>query len=464
MTLSSLVSSSANIFSKGTRLTGDSDYDVNPRSMLVNTIKKKGFGNKPQATLSHSLPDAIRKPFGEIYYNNKVVLYDEDLHIIEIRMTMGTKTETAYDGYHVVRLAIYNPDGVVYDSLKDLYKAEISNIKSKRKGGPGADPQKDMAALRKAMKGQPVKDGSLPESDSEKFEVDAGELLGNLTGFIIPVADTSRASMGQSFAESGKVFYLRSPITPNSLVRVSCTCSDYYYTISPYNYKAGAHLGPKPTFPSTSNKVKPVRNQQKNPGLCKHLMMMVVLLLNGGILSGANSNKAKYWRDLVVNRSEKLVVPKKLTDENELRRMYAGVNDTINTVNYQRKNQAQQRKDFNIWKSVTMAANSRALRSGTRTDSIGKGVSYKGMRNDYANARAFGYNDEYKELSKRIYGEKMSIEKAKSKNKFKTNKIIQSFDQAIKEIQDSFRRQTTNRGYMGSRGKNNFGGGAQLDE
>ena len=46
---------------------------------------------------THSMPSALMKDFGTIYYNNKVVIYDEETGIIEIRMMIGTATETQYE-------------------------------------------------------------------------------------------------------------------------------------------------------------------------------------------------------------------------------------------------------------------------------------------------------------------------------------------------------------------------------
>ena len=48
---------------------------------------------------NHSMGRALAKQFGTIYYNNKTVIYDEASGIIEIRMVMGTDTETQYKGY-----------------------------------------------------------------------------------------------------------------------------------------------------------------------------------------------------------------------------------------------------------------------------------------------------------------------------------------------------------------------------
>lgn len=128
MSIAALMATSANIYSKRSKLLGLDEYE-NGVSHKINMVKKK-FGSLEQR-LSHSVDDAVQKPFGAIYYNNKVVLYDPDTNILEIRMTMGTKTETAYSGFHVVRLAVYAPKGKLYNSLKDLYKGEIASKRIK---------------------------------------------------------------------------------------------------------------------------------------------------------------------------------------------------------------------------------------------------------------------------------------------------------------------------------------------
>ena len=76
-------------------------------------------------TYTHSIASAITKTMGTIYYNNKVVIYNEDSGILEIRMGMGTKTETAYTGMHAIRMALYGVEGKIYDSLGDLYQDQV---------------------------------------------------------------------------------------------------------------------------------------------------------------------------------------------------------------------------------------------------------------------------------------------------------------------------------------------------
>ena len=65
------------------------------------------------------------KTFGNIYYNDKVVYYNEQFNILEIRCTMSTKTETGYSGLHAIRMAVYAPHGTVYDSIGDLRRAVV---------------------------------------------------------------------------------------------------------------------------------------------------------------------------------------------------------------------------------------------------------------------------------------------------------------------------------------------------
>ena len=110
-------------------------------------IKSSNFKN---VRLSHSLSDALQKEMGTVYYNNKVVFYDPDTSIIEIRMMIGTKTETQYTGFHAVRLAIYGAKGQLYNSLEDLYWDKIGD----KNIGSGVDPQGDLQRMRKSMKGK----------------------------------------------------------------------------------------------------------------------------------------------------------------------------------------------------------------------------------------------------------------------------------------------------------------------
>lgn len=415
MSLAQLVASSANIHSKHFF-----HIDLPEQGYSYTNLHRKRNAKKYTTRLSHSMPDALQKEFGTIYYNNKVVIYDEDANIVEIRMMIGTKTETAYSGFHAVRIAVYGVKGQVYNSIEELYWDKIGNKTITDK----TDPQSDMKAMRTASKGQRIeKDGSLGEIGKERFDINFGdEISQHLTGSIIPVAFTGANVYGQSFGASGKIFYLEEPITINNPVRVSCSCSDYHYTIAWYNDSSGAHLGTSPApYPNRSGTgSKPVRNTGKNPGLCKHLMVVVMLLMNGGIIDTVGSKNFHQNRDIIMNRAEKLNVPRKLAEGNKLNKMYEkltqNAKDALKQRNLSAGYKASYIPGYEQWRKDKTSENARAAYMyhtygiGEKPSGVMKGVSKanylkqaggygvkKGQKTDYENYMGYKKyrNDEY---------------------------------------------------------------------
>jgi hypothetical protein len=344
---------------------------------------------------THSMPSALMKDFGTIYYNNKVVIYDEETGIIEIRMMIGTATETQYNDYHAVRIAIYGAKGKVYNSYAELLEEEAENTKSGKKAT--YDPQKTLQRIQDASKAQLTTDtnGDISDSKEETFSIKYGRGGAiELSGVIIPVANTESSHYGQSYGSTGKIFYLKEPISTNSLVRVNCSCSDYHYTCAWYNYEQGVHLGPRPHGYSgrTGRRLDPVRNIHKTAGICKHLMIMLMLLMSGGIIDTKGTSNMQANRELLNSRPEKLNVPQKLTDGNKLSLMYKALEKDIRKAEKTRvfdigytgyDHQSEVLRGYDDWQRGKVKQNAKDLRSGKRTDAIRKGVSHAGYRNEW---------------------------------------------------------------------------------
>lgn len=74
-----------------------------------------------------------------------------------------------------------------------------------------------------------------------------------------------------------KLDKLRHPLTSR------CTCADFFYTFSFYNYNVAHCLygpAPKPYIKKTN---RPPRNPQHVPGICKHLYNAWAILRNSGL-------------------------------------------------------------------------------------------------------------------------------------------------------------------------------------
>lgn len=68
---------------------------------------------------------------------------------------------------------------------------------------------------------------------------------------------------------NGVWYYYVTP-TLYSTVQVSCTCENYKYTWAYYNAGVGSHYGELPHIDPPKG-VRPPRNPQHLPGMCKHL-------------------------------------------------------------------------------------------------------------------------------------------------------------------------------------------------
>ena len=175
----------------------------------------------------YSMAQAIQKQFGTIYYNNKVVVYNEQSRILEIRMGIGTKTEKAYKGMHSVRLAIYGVEGTIYNSLEELYRDKTGMI----------EDVEDMNKMTKALQGKGNSSLNKQMSDAErernanlgnetnKFTLSYGpDPNAQLSGYVVPVAAVDPDTGAYTYNESGRIFYMENGIDVNSFVRVSCSC------------------------------------------------------------------------------------------------------------------------------------------------------------------------------------------------------------------------------------------------
>lgn len=391
---------------------------------------------------THSMPSALMKDFGTIYYNNKVVIYDEETGIIEIRMMIGTATETQYSDYHAVRIAIYGAKGKVYNSYEDLYREEVYNAMKGMGKNVKYDPQRNLERIQDASKAQLTTDtkGDISDSKEENFSIKFGRGGSfELSGAIIPVANTESSHYGQSYGSTGKIFYLKEPISTNSLVRVNCSCSDYHYTCAWYNYEQGVHLGPRPHGYSgrTGRRLDPVRNIKKTAGICKHLMVMLMLLMSGGIIDTKGTSNMQANRELLNSRQEKLNVPQKLTDGNKLSVMYKALEKDIRKAEKTRvfdigytgyDHQSEVLRGYDDWQRGKVKQNAKDLRSGARKDAIRKGVSHAGYRNEWTKQAG-------KDIKSAIKNNK-SYDEVVRQLKSRTISDLKSLKQDIKNIKD----------------------------
>jgi hypothetical protein len=263
---------------------------------------------------------ALAKEFGEIFYNNKTCIYDPESHILEIRMVMGAKTDSTGIDYHAVRIALLGVQGRVYNSLADLYMDRVFSAEPDRDDFDEKKAREHIEII-KAEKGSSVSRNTrrrnfLPTDKENVSNLDidlGGALHQQLSGFIIPCAHQNEDSAADFYADDNKVFYFEEPLSLDLEARVSCSCSDYFWTFAFPNDGRKAHLGDSPVAYKKANP-EYVRNVHQSIGMCKHLMLLTVLLLNGGIIDRTTVDDFAQMRRVLVERRQTLRVRKRLID------------------------------------------------------------------------------------------------------------------------------------------------------
>lgn len=81
----------------------------------------------------------------------------------------------------------------------------------------------------------------------------------------------------------GKVYYVEKPSLNKTTIRVRCSCKDFYFCFSLWDYLNRAIVGPKPKkytrkTPPPSQGGRPYVNPGKIPGLCKHVFWLLKYL------------------------------------------------------------------------------------------------------------------------------------------------------------------------------------------
>ena len=90
------------------------------------------------------------------------------------------------------------------------------------------------------------------------------------------------------------IIMMKSSLDLTLPVRVRCSCADYYYTFGFYNYKRRCNIGsaPAPYERVGGNKdIITIRNPRRLPGLCKHLIFFIDMLMHDSIFSKTNIYK-----------------------------------------------------------------------------------------------------------------------------------------------------------------------------
>ena len=85
----------------------------------------------------------------------------------------------------------------------------------------------------------------------------------------------------------GHTYYVEKPSLNKTTIRVRCSCKDFYFCFSLWDYMQRAIVGPKPKAykrktPPPSQGGRPYVNPDHIPGLCKHVFWLLQYLKSKG--------------------------------------------------------------------------------------------------------------------------------------------------------------------------------------
>lgn len=195
----------------------------------------------------YSQENALNKPFGQVLQYNKTVLYKPSFSIVEVGMYIRAKTQKGVSG-HFAQVAIKGVD------MEEKDQSEVF---------------KYLRQHKKALKD--FSDQDLHDYINKGGNVYYGKIV------------------MQSRNNVNKYLVMNKNVPLDAEIRVRCSCASYFWDCAWYNAKAGCHIGaappayPKFRLPDYDG---PKRNIHQVPGACKHIMLLLSMLMKDGFLAG----------------------------------------------------------------------------------------------------------------------------------------------------------------------------------
>lgn len=234
---------------------------MNISELLQSTSRVKGFSAKDTFN---------KKKFGEIILYNKSVKTKANLSIIEVSMMIKglsdkikptKESEERSVVAHRVKIAISGVKQEVVSSEELVNRIKNIEIDGKK---PYAD-----------LHGNHIK--SEVEHDVKFFE-------------------------DKSIFKSGPTSYVivDDHISKESKIQVWCSCSSYYWVFQYYNIQEDVNIRAHNKYPreyiyktkagwEAFRRNKPMRNPGKHPGMCKHIMLLLAILMENETVAEARS-------------------------------------------------------------------------------------------------------------------------------------------------------------------------------
>lgn len=287
---------------------------MNIKELIESTNKVK---NREQS-------EALHKKFGSIYAFNKRVSIQKGSRVIVISMTIGGATEFVKKGdkrelvpYHNASIAI----NVGKEGRTDYTADEL--VAAIREGHSQFRNEKEWVS-RDILK---------------KAEENPGSFFKNATIF--------KASTG------GGYVVVKNEISEDAPIQVWCSCSDYYWTFQYYNMQTpvlgidGKSLGSLNLYASSSypksysyrseagkKSRRPLRNPGRHPGMCKHLMLLLAMLMKDNVVKEKDSTLGKVY-EMDYSKFFENKIKDRISDP-EYQYIMKKYKDTRRDVSYQR--------------------------------------------------------------------------------------------------------------------------------
>ena len=292
-------------------------------SQLINSTNSFGGNRTAKGTMSE-------KEFGDIYAGNKEVYYDPRTSSVSVSMYFGAKTQKnvslhkstvvlkniEQQVYTRAEIAEYVRSKVgldLYDKAKDFLAEQLNdNFKlsnkevrqtyerlqesRKRFEAPYAFQEHDTDEDNNKRKVDSVKEGYDLINDptfkkTEEYKRRYEELLQSVSeDFIIELILSDPYIVPSKFIvplgkRTKKFVLLNKRISLSTEVQVKCSCADYYWTFAWANYNSKVHKGTKPPpYMNTYLRGYATRNPKDKPGLCKHLILFITILMQEGLV------------------------------------------------------------------------------------------------------------------------------------------------------------------------------------
>lgn len=250
---------------------------MNISQLIASTERLKGRGYGAKNTFGY-------KKFGQIDFFNKVIRVKPSFSIIEVSMMIGAATEK---------------NSLAHKAMVSIRGVEQELV---------TNNEKDLEGLvKRVAEEHKIK---IPENEQEKA-IFITDTLKRIEEKELGLKDKT------IFKNSGGGYAIVSnEISKDCEIKVWCSCSSYYWVFQFYNVENGVDIwgkAPDKYIPKTKKgweafkSGKPMRNPGRNPGMCKHIMLLLALLMEEDVIAEARGITRSYKANIEkFNKKERL--------------------------------------------------------------------------------------------------------------------------------------------------------------